>query len=481
MSAVGTPENPLRVAVIGAGPAGFYAVEQFCKQEEFVVEIDLIERLPTPYGLVRGGVAPDHQNYKAVTKVYDRIACSQRFRYFGNVDLGKDITHDDLKQFYHQVVYCVGAIESRDLGIPGEKLNGSRTAPEFVAWYNGHPDYNEHTFDLSGERAVVIGAGNVALDVARILSRTHEELAKTDIANHALEALKHSNIREVVILGRRGPLQSAFSTRELKEIGLLDDAHFYVDPADLELDSFSAEELANTTQRTVLKKMELFEEYAKPKEGEKSRSMTMRFLTSPTELVGDENGHVSAIKVVRNRLTLKDGRIRPVATDETETIDTTLVVRSIGYRSRPIQGLPFDDWKGTIPNVEGRVWNPETQEVLTGEYVSGWIKRGPSGTIGTNRTDSIETVKHMLDDAREGKLLAPEYPTVEQLTSYLKTQQPSLVTYSDWKKIDALETQYGHEQGRPRVKFTVVDEMLEVIHEEEENQEEHILQPTKET
>ena len=311
MSTIGTAAQPLRVAIIGAGPAGFYAAERLFKEPELVIEVDMYDRLPTPFGLVRNGVAPDHQKIKSVTAAFDRIAANPRFRFFGNVELGRDETVDDLKDYYHQILYSTGAQTDRPLGIPGDDLLGSHPATEFVAWYNGHPDYRDHHFDLTQERVAVVGVGNVAVDVARILCRTPEELLKTDIADYALEALRHSRVKEVYILGRRGPAQAAFTAPEAKELGELADCDTFVLPEEAELDPLSQASMASA-DRADLRKVEIIQELSRRQPAGKSKRLYLRFLVSPTELIGDEHGHVRQMKLVRNELHATDaGSLRP--------------------------------------------------------------------------------------------------------------------------------------------------------------------------
>ncbi len=463
MSQIGTEAQPLRVAIFGAGPAGFYAAERLFKEKDIVVEVDMFDRLPTPFGLVRNGVAPDHQKIKSVTAAFDRIAGNPRFRFFGNVELGRDVSVDDLKEYYHQILYSTGAQTDRPLGIPGDDLIGSHPATEFVAWYNGHPDYRDLEFDLSQERVAVVGVGNVAVDVARILCRTREELMKTDIADYALEALSNSNVKEVYILGRRGPAQAAFTAPEAKELGELDDCDTLVPPEEAELDPLSQETMAGA-DRADIRKVEIIQELAKREATGKSKRLVLRFLVSPTELIGDENGRVMQMKLVHNELYATDaGSLRPRATDRTETLDVGLVFRSIGYRGVPLPGVPFHDSWGIIPNNGGRVIDMGTKEPLVGQYTAGWIKRGPTGVIGTNKPDAAETADNMLADAREGVLLNPAHATAGEAEALIRERRPNFVSFADWKRLDEIELNRGKECGRPRVKFTSVDEMLAAL------------------
>jgi ferredoxin--NADP+ reductase len=449
--------EPLRVAVIGSGPAGFYATGHLL-DADVPVEVDLIERLPTPWGLVRLGVAPDHPNIKAVSRAFERIAAQPGFRFLGNVAVGRDLTHEDLTRLYDAVVYAVGAQTDRRLGIPGEDLPGSWAATEFVAWYNGHPDYQHLEFDLSGERAVVVGAGNVALDVARMLALSAEELRPTDTTDEAIEAILGSGLEEIVILARRGPAQAAFTTPELKELGELADADVAVDPADLELDPVSEAALEHDTN--ARRNVEVLREYARRAQAGKRRTVRLRFAVSPVAILGD--GRVEAIEVVRNELVADAaGRVTAVATDERETIPCSVVFRSVGYLGVPLPDVPFDERRATIPNDEGRVLGADGRPTA-GVYCAGWIKRGPSGVIGTNKKDATETVEHLLDDARAG-LLARGEPSATAATvdALLASRGVVPVTYAGWEAIDAEERRRGEPHGRPRVKLTTWDALVE--------------------
>lgn len=463
MSVIGSEAQPLRVAIIGAGPAGFYAAERLFKEKGLHVEVDMYERLPTPFGLVRYGVAPDHQKIKSVTAVFDRVAQKPGFRFYGNVDFGRDVTIDDLRDHYHQIVFTTGAQTDRALGIPGDDLIGSHPATEFVAWYNGHPDYTDCKFDLSKEAVAVVGVGNVAVDVARVLCRDPDELARTDIADYALEALRNSNVKRVYILGRRGPAQAAFTSPEAKELGELAGCDTLVPPEEAKLDPLSEASLGEA-DRGTMRKVEIIQELSRREPTGAPKTMVLRFLVSPTELIGDENGEIVAMHMVHNELyETETGTLRPRPTDRTETIDVGLVFRSIGYRGVPLAGIPFHDRWGVILNDTGRVLDAETQQPLVGQYTAGWIKRGPSGVIGTNKPDATETVELMLDDLAAGAVLAPAHPEAEAVDALVRRREPNVVSYSDWLKIDEVERQRGEEQGRPRVKFTSVEDMLAVL------------------
>jgi ferredoxin--NADP+ reductase len=454
----------LRVAVIGSGPAAFYAVEHLFKQPALVVDVDMFERLPTPHGLVRYGVAPDHAKIKNVTRAYDTIAGHPRFRFFGNVEFGRHVTLEDLSRHYHQVLFATGAQTDRRMGIPGEDLEGSHAATEFVAWYNGHPDYRACQFDLSVERAVVVGVGNVAIDVARILVRTFDELVRTDIAAHALDALANSRIKEVFLLGRRGPAQAAFTNPEVKEIGEMADADVMVRPEEVELDPLSRAQLDVAPDRQLAKKVEILQGYAQRTPEGKRRRLHVRFLVSPVELIGDARGRVSRVRLVRNRLVASEsGGISAEATGEFEELDAGLVFRSVGYRGVALADVPFDERRGIVPNDKGRIIDPGSGQTVPGLYVSGWIKRGPSGVIGTNKPDSVETVVSMLADMASGGHLHPAKAEPAAAAALVQARQPLAVTYPDWRRLDALECAAGEACGRPRVKFAAIHEMMAAL------------------
>ncbi len=463
MSKPGTSENPLRIAIIGSGPSGFYAAEHLQKQENLAVQIDMFDRLPTPYGLVRGGVAPDHQKIKSVTKVYDKIASNPNYRFYGNVEFGANLTHDDLLKHYHAVIYAVGAQSDRRLNIPGEDLPGSHPATEFVAWYNGHPDFQNCAFDLTQESVAVIGVGNVAMDVARILARSVEELRQTDIADYALDALAKSNVKTIYIMGRRGPAQAAFTNPEVKEMGEMEEADVVVAPGEVALDPLSQKYVDSGEDKVATRNVEILREYSTRPLSGKPKKVVFRFLVSPVELIG--TNRVEAIKIVKNRL-VDDGRggFKAEATDEVETIPVGLIFRSVGYRGVALPGVPFHDAWGTIPNDKGRVLTQQKDgQVVPGEYVVGWIKRGPSGVIGTNKPDSVETANMLLEDLEADKLLDPAAPSREALENLLAQRKVQYVTYDDWLRLDQMELERGEACGRPRLKYCDVGEMLDAL------------------
>jgi ferredoxin--NADP+ reductase len=458
---LGTADRPVRVAIVGAGPSGFYTAEALLKNKERHFQIDLFNRFPTPFGLVREGVAPDHQDIKAVTRIYDRILGNPHVRYFGNVTFGVDLLHEDLCALYDQVVYCVGAPADRKMGIPGEDLTGSFAATAFVGWYNGNPDYCNQRFDLSHQTVVVVGNGNVAMDVTRILMKDPDELARTDISEHALAALRTSKVREVLMLGRRGPAQAAFTTPELKEFGELSGVAVVIDPADLELDEHSAAGLGN--DKTAMRNLDLMRAYSDRDVSGATRRIVMRFLTSPVEIIG-QNGQVTALRVERNRLVMdSNGGLRAKGTGHFEIIQTGLVLRSVGYRGVPLTGVPFDEVAFTIPNVAGRVIHGVSSESVPREYVVGWAKRGPSGVIGTNKADAVSTVAAMLEDLESLRGVARDDHDPAKIEWLLRDRNVAFVTRDDWLTLDAYETSCGAERGCPRVKLTSVGEMLQVI------------------
>lgn len=447
--------------MVGAGPAGFFTAEALLKAPGLTCSVDLLDGLPTPYGLVRDGVAPDHPSIKKVTAKYDRIASEPNVRFFGNVTFGEDLGREDLLRHYHQVVYAVGARSDRPLGIPGEDLPGSHAATEFVAWYNGHPDFAERSFDLSHETAVVVGVGNVAVDVARILVTDPEVLALTDIADHALEALRRSRVRDVVMLGRRGPAQGKFTSVELKELGRLDGVDVMVDAADLELDEASA--AAAEGSRVARRNLEILADLAARNPSGAGRRLTLRFLASPIR-IQKTNGRVGGVTVERNRLAeTSTGYIRSEGTGEVDELAAGLVLRSVGYRGTALPDVPFDPERHLIPNRGGRVTDGPGGPTIPGEFAAGWIKRGPTGIIGTNKPDAVETVAGMLEEVSEGRARQPESPDPAAFVELLESRGIRYVTFEDWRKLDAVETMEGAKQGRPRVKVVRLDRMLEIM------------------
>ncbi|MDQ2700210.1 MAG: FAD-dependent oxidoreductase [Actinomycetota bacterium] len=461
MSQPGTPENPLRVAIIGAGPSGFYAADQILKDPETHAQVDVFDRLPTPYGLVRGGVAPDHPKIKSVTRVYERTAAKEGFRFFGNVEVGRDLHVSDFENHYHAIMYTFGAEADRELGIPGEDLPGSYAATAFVGWYNAHPDYADRDFHLDrAKRAVVIGNGNVAMDVARMLALDDAELRKTDIADHAIDVLDASSIEEIIVLGRRGPAQAAYTNPEVKELGELEEADVIVDPEEIELDPASAAYLeSEDADKTTKVNVDIVREFAAKQPEGKPKRVVLRFLTSPIEIRGGDK--VESIVIARNELVDDEGALRARDTGEREELECDLVLRSVGYTGIPIHGVPFDEKRGTILNQNGRVLEEHGGNHRIGHYTAGWIKRGPSGVIGTNKKDAQETVTHLLEDVGNASLLNPADPDPNSIEALLQERGANYVSFSGWEKIDAEEVGRGEPHGRPRVKFVNVEEMLE--------------------
>ena len=451
--------RPYHVAIVGSGPSGFFAAASLLKaadaSENIDVAVDMLEMLPTPWGLVRSGVAPDHPKIKSISKQFEKIAEDPRFRFFGNMVVGEHVSAGELAERYHAVIYAIGAQSDRSLKIPGEDLPGSMAAVEFVGWYNAHPHFQETSPDLSGARAAVIGNGNVALDVARILVTDPEELARTDIADHALESLRPCGVEEAVIVGRRGPLQTAFTTLELRELADLEGVDVIIDPAQLE---GITDEDAAAAGKTTKQNIKVLRDYAARAPRPGHRRIVLRFMTSPIEIKGD--GRVESIVLGRNELVADEsGRVAAKDTGEREELPVQLVVRSVGYRGMPTPGLPFDEKNATIPNAAGRV------EGSRNEYVAGWIKRGPTGVIGTNKKDSQDTVDSVMDDLAGADQLA-DFPDdhADKLADWLASRQPKLVTSAHWELIDRHERAAGEPHGRPRVKLPSVAKLLHIGH-----------------
>lgn len=451
---------PLTVAVVGTGPSGFYAVEHLLKHSPGI-QVDLFDRLPTPFGLVRGGVAPDHQKIKSVSRVYEKIAAQPGVRFFGNVCIGRDLSRAELLEHYHAVIYAYGAQRDRTLGVPGEDLAGSHAATEFVGWYNGHPDYRDSQFDLGAVSVAVIGMGNVAVDVVRVLARSAAELHATDIAGHALDALRRSEVRHIHMIGRRGPVQAAFTHPELKELGEMPDADIQVRAEDLELDPASTAVLARGDDKGLERNIETLRAFARRQLTGKRKVIHLRFQLSPLELQGA--GRVERLVLAHNRLVATPaGDIRAEATGHTEVMPVDLVFRSVGYYGTGLPDAPFDQRRGIIPHEQGRVITaPGTP--ATGEYVVGWIKRGPSGVIGTNKPDAVESADRLLEDAAAGRLLTPAAPGRDAVATLLAGRGVRVVTWADWHRLDQLEQSRGKALGRPRLKFTSIPEMLTAL------------------
>ena len=447
--AVGSTDNPLRVAIVGSGPSGFYAAEALFKSP-LAVRVDMIERLPAPFGLVRYGVAPDHPKLKQPTLVYDKIAQSPGFTFLGNVTVGRDVSLEQLQTTHHAVLFACGAESDRRLGLPNEDLAGSHTATEFVGWYNGHPDYRERSFDLSSEVAVIIGQGNVAIDVARILAKSVDELRHTDIAEHALDALADNRVRDIHVIGRRGPAQASFTTKELRELGELGGCVTRVSANDLHLNSACLTELEDKNNFNAAKNVETFQNWTAHCATIAKKRIWFHFLQSPVAMAGQSR--LEQITLERNCLTGPPFGQLAQGTGHTLDLSCGLMFRSIGYRGLPLPGVPFDETRGVFPNVAGRIADSP------GLYAAGWIKRGPSGIIGTNRADAVATVQSLLADLT--RLDSRPRSGTEGLYAALARSDAQVLSYADWRRIDAEEQRRGAAIGKPREKITRVSDML---------------------
>jgi ferredoxin--NADP+ reductase len=425
----------LRVAIVGAGPAACYAAVELSEIDN--VEVNVFERLPTPFGLIRHGVAPDHQNTKAIVRIFEQMFISDRITCYLNVEIGAKISHAELMAHHHAVIYAVGAPNGRSLAIPGEELVGVYRAADFVGWYNGQPDHSAHDINLTGSRAVVIGNGNVALDIARVLLNDPASLATTDIADHALNVLSGSGIREVILIARRGLRDASFSVGEFVALGHLDGVDVLIDNEDLSPrpDDGLEEKL----------KLEIARELGQRPTDAGNKRLVFRFGVRPTEVVGTQRAE--GLRVVPTG-----------EADDGEVIETSLVLTAIGYRAEPVNGVPYDSARGVVTNDAGRVVG-DAGTVVPGVYVTGWVKRGPRGVIGTNRACAAETVGHLLADFDNGQL-ARDLAAPEGLSSLLAARGATPLTWKQWQAIDAEERKRGAEAARPRVKFVDVAEML---------------------
>ena len=453
--------RPFHVAIVGSGPSGYFAAASLLKYADATddadVRVDMLEMLPTPWGLVRSGVAPDHPKIKSISGQFEKTATDPRFRFFGNIVVGDHVQAAELAERYDAVIYAVGAQSDRPLNIPGEDLPGSVAAVDFVGWYNAHPHFEEMAPDISSGRAVVVGNGNVALDVARILVTDPDVLAMTDIADHALKTLHDRGVEEVLLIGRRGPLQAPFTTLELRELGDLQglgDVDVIVDPADFA--DISDEDL-EAASKTVRNNIKVLRGYAEREPRGAKRRIVFQFRTSPIEIKGA--GRVESIVLGRNELVSDaNGRIVAKDTGAREEVPAQLVVRAVGYRGVPTPGLPFDEKTGTIPHTGGRV------DGSRNEYVVGWIKRGPTGVIGSNKKDSQETVDTLIENLTIAQMADFGADHSETLVEWLLERQPKLVTDDHWKLINEHERAAGESCGRPRVKLTSVAELLRIAH-----------------
>ncbi|MEK7298757.1 MAG: FAD-dependent oxidoreductase [Candidatus Margulisiibacteriota bacterium] len=447
------PSN-LRIAIVGSGPSGFYVADALFKLDASVT-IDMFERLPTPYGLLRAGVAPDHQKMKSVCAYFERVAQHIGFGFWGNVVVGKDVSIAELQGYYDIVVITTGAQTDKKLNIPGEHFLGSYTATEFVAWYNAHPDYQDRRFNLDAESVAIIGLGNVAIDVTRVLAKTPEELSTSDITATAMDALKNSHVKEIHLIGRRGPAQSAFTELEIKELGHLGDCDCVVSPADLILNDQSQAEVDDPANAKARKNMAVLQELAAQHTHMKRKKIVLHFLRTPVEIFKD--GVVSAIRLEKNKLVGDAGRQKAVGTGEFVDLPCQMILRSVGYQGVPVEGVPFDLSRGIIPNQHGRVTTPNGGQV-PGLYVSGWIKRGASGVIGTNKPDGQETASSIMADAPS--LHRVPHRDSAALRQLLITRGVRTVGFSDWKRIDSEEQARGKMSGKPREKMTKISDML---------------------
>ncbi len=449
MTQLGTEVRPLRVAIVGSGPSGFYAAAALLAAD-LEVRVDMLDRLPTPFGLVRGGVAPDHQKIKGVVRAYLKTAEHPRFRFFGNVDVGHQVRLEDLRAAYDAVVLAIGAESARSLGIPGEDLAGSHDATSFVGWYNGHPAYQERVFDLSVSTAVVVGVGNVAMDVTRLLVKAPEALRATDITATALEALERSQVRDVHVLGRRGAAQAAFSPAEIREIDAVEGVDLRVRVEDAQLDPLSEAWLEASGDKAAHQNVAFLKEVAARGPHDRPRRVHLHLLTSPIAYEG--TGRVERVVTGRNEImTGRAGRLSPRDTGERGLIEAGLVLRAVGYRGVPLPGAPFDAERGTIPHEQGRVC--QEGRTLPGLYVVGWAKRGPTGLIGTNRADARETVASLLEDV----------PSLDGHAAQTEMRFPGSVSWADWQRLDRLEVAAGAARGKIREKFVAVAQMLEAL------------------
>lgn len=445
--------SPLRVAIIGSGPSGLYAAEALTKQDDLDVSIDVFDRLPAPFGLARYGVAPDHLSLRSVRDTLATVFDHPAMRLLANVEVGTDITVEELHRFYDAIVFTYGAATDQRLEIPGEDLDGTISATEFVNWYCGHPDAASENVEAAIEAAtsaVVVGVGNVAIDVTRVLSKTASELEHTDMPQHVLDLLAASSITSVTVLGRRGPAQAAFTTKELKELGELADADVLVDPHDLALDPASEADIDGERRRK--RNMEVLREWSTREDGESRRRITLRFFSQPVEIIGTDR--VTGVRVERTQLD-DDGALS--GTGEFVTIAADLVVRSVGYRGMPLAGVPFDGTRGVIPHDQGRVLDDGT--VVPGEYVAGWIKRGPTGIIGTNRKDATGTVRSLVADA--AGLPRTAHPDPDAVTTHLSDRGVRYVNVDGWRAIDAAEIALGESMGRARTTVHDREALLE--------------------
>jgi len=442
----------LRVAIVGSGPSGMYAADALASQDQVPVSVDVIDALPVPFGLVRYGVAPDHLSIRSVRDTLDKVLDKPGVRFIGNVEVGRDVQVAELHEYFDAIIFTYGASRDRRLGIDGEDLDGSVAATDFVAWYCGHPDADRATFERllpSATSAVVVGVGNVAVDVSRVLAKTVDELDHTDMPQHVLDTLSQSQITDIHILGRRGPAQATFTTKELRELGELADADIIVDPNEVVLDA--ASEAVVASDKAVARNVEVIRGWAGRVPSGKSRRIYLRFLARPIALSGDDR-----VREVTIESTELDGNGGVRGTGRLSNIAADLVVRSVGYRGTALPDVPFDAQGNVIPHQEGRVVRDGA--VVPGEYVAGWIKRGPTGIIGTNKKDAAASVASLLADANA----LPQAPhgAIEAFDALLLGRGIQVVQTPGWRSIDAAERRLGAERGRDR---TTIHERAELI------------------
>ena len=448
----------LRLAIVGAGPAGIYAADILLKAEKgFEVSIDLFEQLPAPYGLVRYGVAPDHPRIKGIISALRDVLDTGRIRLFGNVLYGRDITLDDLKKHYNAVIFSTGAIRDADLSIPGIELPGSYGAADFVSWYDGHPDFPRE-WPLEAQSVAVVGNGNVALDVARMLAKHADDLLPTEIPDNVYSVLKNSPVTDVHVFGRRGPAQVKFSPLELRELGELEDVDMIVYDEDFDYDEASKAAIASNKQIFVIDKV--FNQWRERSVGSASRRLHLHFYAKPLEVTGD--GKVEGFRYERTK---PDGQGGVAGTGEIREVPIQAIYRAIGYFGSPLDGIPFDEKRGVIPNREGQVLgDPSTSsgqaDVLPGVYATGWIKRGPVGLIGHTKSDAMETIKHVVND--QANWWAPSDPSEESVLALLEERGIEFTNLDGWHKLDEHEISLGAPHERARIKVVERDEMVRV-------------------
>ena len=444
--------NTFKVAIIGSGPSAFYAAQALFKSD-LEIHVDMFEKLPTPFGLLRAGVAPDHQQMKTVSKSYEKIAENERFRFFGNVTISKDIDIETLRDHYSAVIIAVGTETDRKMNIKGEEIKGSHTATEFVAWYNGHPNYQNKEFNLDGEHAIIIGQGNVAVDVTRILAKSNNELKTTDITDKALKKLDKSKIKNIYMIGRRGAAQAAFTELEIKELGNIENVDLLINDFDITKNDEIEIEGSNKKKKNIAL-LKNFNENKKQSNAKKT--IHINFLSSPIEII-EKNGRISKVRFCKNKLSGEPNNQKAIATDDYFELPCDILFRSIGYHGIELEGVPFNINKGVIPNIEGQVTTLEGS-IIPNLFVTGWIKRGPSGVIGTNRSDSIETVSHCLNSISQSQIKVHE-----DITTLLTERKIPYITYEQWKIIDAHEVENGKKHGKPREKITSLEKIFDIL------------------